>query len=177
MAFQKPNISNDIYEYFHYLTCDFLIQSLLTTVQPLLYAHIGFWTFRITIRTNWNNYYNITNVSTALHLSQMKRFSGSHCFFHLFTNSASQQLPITALSVHECKLVCSVFWRVEVGRIYSSIAQNLKFDWSLNITWKRRATGNEICVNKHKYYHKYFSCYILISIVFFPTKVLQNMSS
>ena len=135
-----------MYDYLHYLTCDFLIQPLLTTVQPFLYGHICFWTFRITIRTNWNNYYNITNVPTALHLSQMKRFSGSHYFLHLFTNSASQQLPITALSVHKCRLVCSVLWRVEIGRIYSSITQNLKFNWSLNITWKRRATGKrDLC--------------------------------
>ena len=135
-----------MYDYLHYLTCDVLIQPLLITVQPFLYAHIGFWTFRITIRTNWNSYYNTTNVPTALHLSQMKRFSGSLYFFHLFTNSALQQLPITALSVHKCKLVCSVLWRVEVGRIYSSITQNLKFDWSLNITWKRRATGKrDLC--------------------------------
>ena len=31
--------------------------------------------------------------------------------------------------------------RVETGGIYSSIVQNLKFDWSIEITWKRKATG------------------------------------
>ena len=41
----------------------------------------------------------------------------------------------------ECKLVCSVLWRVDLGRIYSSTAQNLKFYWSITIMWKRKAAG------------------------------------
>ena len=31
--------------------------------------------------------------------------------------------------------------RVDLGRIYSSIAQDLKFDWSTQITWKSEAAG------------------------------------
>ena len=30
---------------------------------------------------------------------------------------------------------------VDIRRIYSSIAQNLKFDWSIQISWKRKAAG------------------------------------
>ena len=36
---------------------------------------------------------------------------------------------------------CSVLRRVDLGRIYSSIAQDLKSDWSTHITWKREAAG------------------------------------
>ena len=46
------------------------------------------------------------------------------------------------ISFYECKLVfvfCSVLWRLDLGRIYSYIAQKLKFDWSTQITWKRQA--------------------------------------
>ena len=32
--------------------------------------------------------------------------------------------------------------RVDLGRNYCSIAQDLKFDWSTQITWKREAAGN-----------------------------------
>ena len=51
----------------------------------------------------------------------MKQISDSHYFLHLFTNSTSQNLQLTALSVCECKLVlCSLLWRVYVGKFYSS---------------------------------------------------------
>ena len=70
-------------------------------------------------------------------MCQMKRISGSHYFPHLFTNSTSVHPSLTALSLAECKLTfCSVLQRVYVGRIYSSIAQNLKFDWSVQVTWR-----------------------------------------
>ena len=77
---QKQNISQD--------TCHCLHswQPLLTTVLSFLDVHIRFRTFRIVVRPNWNNYYNITNVSTKLWQNQMKTISGSHCFLHLFTN-------------------------------------------------------------------------------------------
>ena len=48
---------------------------------------------------------------------------------------------MTAQSLFECKLVCSVFQRIDIGRIYSLIALKLKFDWSIQITWKRKAAG------------------------------------
>ena len=38
--------------------------------------------------------------------------------------------------------VCSVFRPVDIRRIYGLFAQNLKFDWSIQITWKRKAAGN-----------------------------------
>ena len=124
---------------------DFLIQPLLTPVHRFLYLNIGFWILKIAIRPTWNNCYDITNYPARLHLSQMKRISGSHYFFHLSTNSTSQHLPVTALSLHVFKLLCSVLRRVNIGRIYSLIAWNLKFDWSIQITWKCKAAG------KHKY--------------------------
>ena len=53
-------------------------------------------------------------------------------------------LTLPPLSVHkydelcslcECKLVfCSVLRRLYVGRIYSSIAKESKFDWSIRVT-------------------------------------------
>ena len=73
-------------------------------------------------------------------MSQMKRISGSHHFPHLFTNSTSVHPSLTALSLAECKLTfCLVLQRVYVGRIYSSTAQNLKSDWSVQVTWSGAA--------------------------------------
>ena len=71
----------------------------------------------------------------------MTRISGFHYFLHLFTNSTSRHVPVTALSLFELKLVWSVLRRVDIGRLYSSIAQDLKFDWSIQITCKRTTTG------------------------------------
>ena len=41
--------------------------------------------------------------------------------------------------------------RVYVGRIYSSIAQGLKFEWSIQVTWTWWATANHIRLSKRKY--------------------------
>ena len=61
----------------------------------------------------------------------MKRISGRQYFLHLSTNSTLQEFPLTELSLCECKLVfCSVLRCVYVGRIYCSIGQSLKLDWS-----------------------------------------------
>ena len=57
------------------------------------------------------------------------------------------QIRLTALSIslrrahlREWKLVfCLVLWRVYVKRIYSSIAKDLKFDWSIQVTLKRKS--------------------------------------
>ena len=70
----------------------------------------------------------------------MERISGSHYFLNLFTNSTPQQLPLTALSQREL-VFHSILLRVYVRRIFSSNSQNLKFDHSTPVTWKRRATG------------------------------------
>ena len=68
------------------------------------------------------DYYNLTNGPTRLHLSEMKRISGSQYVLRLLTNSTSQHVPVTALSLfYEFKLVYSVLWRADLGRIYSSI--------------------------------------------------------
>ena len=127
------------------------MQPLLTTVS-FLFEHILFKTFRIAIRPNWNNYCNITNIPTISCLSLMKRISGSHCFLHLFTNSTTQHVSLTALSLSEHKLnFCLVLQRVYVWKMYSSIALNLKFDWSLQTTWDVGRLENLICLSKHKY--------------------------
>ena len=73
----------------------------------------------------------------------MKRSSGPDYFLHLFTTGPSDRT--CKWSLHEFKLICSVLRRVDVGKIYSLIAQNLKFDWSIQITWKPKAS------DKHKY--------------------------
>ena len=95
---------------------------------------------RIAIELNWNNYYNISNAPTALYLSQMKGISDWHCFLDLLTNPTNcRYLLLRCAHLREWKLVfCSVFWQVYVRRIYSSIAKDLKFDWSIQVTWKRR---------------------------------------
>ena len=70
---------------------------------------------------------------------------------------------MTALSLsYEWQLVCSVLRRVDLGRIYCSIVQDMKFHWPTQITWKQEAAG------KHRYSlvqsntkgDKYFSCYL-----------------
>ena len=77
------------------------------------------------------------------HLSEMKRISGFHYFLYMFTNLTSQHVLVTTLSLfYEGKLVCSVLRRVDLGRICSSIAQDLKLDWLTQITWKHEASGN-----------------------------------
>ena len=59
------------------------------------------------------------------------------------------QIRLTALSLYEFKSVfCSALRRVYVGRIHSSIAKILKFDWSMQVTLKRRAIVNQIRLNK-----------------------------
>ena len=58
----------------------------------------------------------------------MKRISHSHSFI-------SSQIRLDELSLPEYKLVfCLMLRHVNVGRIYSSIAEDLKFDWSVQIT-------------------------------------------
>ena len=52
---------------------------------------------------------------------------------------------MTALSLYEWNLVCPVLQRLDIGRIYGLIAQNLEVDWSAQIAWKRKGAG------KHKY--------------------------
>ena len=103
-------------------------------------SFIRFLKFRMAIRPNWDKFYNMTNLPTTLHLSQMKQVSGSHYFLCPFTDLTLLHFPVTVLSLREWKLVRSVLRHIDVGRIYSSIARNLNFDWSIQVMWKRRAT-------------------------------------
>ena len=124
------------YYYENRLTSHFLIQSILTTVHPFHYVHIGFWTLRTAIRPILNNYYDVTNAPTRLHLSETKRISSYHYFLYLFTNLTSQSLYKFNLRPSDGTIsflwmkVCLVLRRVDLRRIYCSIKQDLKFDWS-----------------------------------------------
>lgn len=53
----------------------------------------------------------------------------------------SHNNTVTRLFSYACKLVCSVVYHVDSGRVYSSITQNLKFGWSIWVTGKSRALG------------------------------------
>ena len=132
-----------------------MILPLLTTVHSFLYVHIRFRTFRIAIKPNWNNYYNISNAPTTLYLSLMKRISGSHYFLDMFINPTivirNGKIPFLMTMIRLTALfltlvctsmwmeVCSMLRHVYVRRTYSSIAKDLKFDWSIQVTWKQRA--------------------------------------
>ena len=117
-----------------------MILPLLTTVHFFLYVHIRFRALRIAIKPNWNNYYNISNLPSTLYLSQMKLIFGSHHFLYLLTKSDLLLYFLLRCAYRrEWKLVfCSVLRRVCVRRIYSSIAKDLKFDWLIQVMWKRR---------------------------------------
>ena len=114
----------------------------LATFHHFLYVHIGFWILRIAIRPNWNNYHNITNAPTSLHLRQLNGF------LTVPTSFLSSQIQLYStsqwpnyISLLECKLVSWVLRRVDIGRIYSWVTQNLKFDWSIQIMYKRKVFG------------------------------------
>ena len=94
-----------------------MIQPLLTTVHSFLYVRIHL------TRVKWNWF--VAHITSSLHRSDQL-----HCIYV------------------KCKLVfCLVLRRVNVGRIYSSIAKDLKFDWSIPDTWKLRELVNKICLS------------------------------
>ena len=68
----------------------------------------------------------------------MKRISGSH-YFLICSQIRLTALSLTLVCTSTWMEVCSVLRRVYVMRIYSSIAKDLKFDWSIQVTWKQRA--------------------------------------
>ena len=116
VAAQKRNIIKGICDC---STIDVLMQPLRTTVHSFLDLHIAFRVFRIGLRPNWNNNYNITSEPATLHKSQMKRISGSHYFLHLFTNSTPQHVLLTTLC--ECKLLFSSVLRCTCLKIIFSL--------------------------------------------------------
>ena len=90
----------------------------------------------------------------------MKRISGSHYFFDLFTNPTNCYLLLRCAHLREWKLVfCSVLRRVYIRRIYSLIAKDLKFDWSIQVTRKRR-----VYWNSNTKVDKYSSYYLFLSL-------------
>ena len=83
----------------------------------------------------------ITTVPSTLHLSQIKWIYAFHNFLLPFINWTTQHTTVTASSLYESNLVCSMLWRIDIKRIYSLIEQNLKTEWSIQIT----------CIQKIKY--------------------------
>ena len=145
------NIGKDICECLNQLASNFLIQAVLIPVHHFLFVHIVFWILRKIIRPNWNNYFSITNVPTTLHMIHMKRISGYNYFLHLFPNVTSQHVPVTPISLFECKLVCLVLRCIDIGKIYSPVTKNFKVDWSIYFTRKHTVARNQICLSKRKY--------------------------
>ena len=65
------------------------------------------------------------------------------------TSFVCSKIRLTALSLCKCKSVfCSVIRHVYVRKIYSSIPKKLKFDWSMQVTCKRKAIVNQIRLSK-----------------------------
>ena len=84
----------------------------------------------------------------------MKQISGSHCFLHLFTNTTSQHLLLTALSLCECKLAfCLVIrWVFLSGEF---IVRSHKV-WNLIVQYRSGENEgwlvDQICLRKQKYW-------------------------
>ena len=136
------------------------MEPLLTTVHSFLYVQIHLRTFRIATTPSWKNCYNITNAPTKLHLSQMKRISGSH---HLI----SLKIRLAALSLRECKLVfCLVLRHVNVRRIFRK-----RFEiWLVNTGHvKTKGVGKLDSFEHIRWYSstkadKCSSCYLFLSL-------------
>ena len=139
-----------------------MIEPLPTTVHSLLYVHIRIRTFRTTVRPNWNNYYILYT------WVKWNELSGSHYFLHLFTNTTNCDISLGM----QGSLVPR---RVYIGRNYGSIAKDLKLDWTIQVTWKRRVTVNQVCLSKwfsfelirwysNKKADKYSSCYLFLPL-------------
>ena len=74
----------------------------------------------------------------------MKQISGSH---HCISSQIRLNTLCEMLYV-KCRLAfCLVLRPVNVERIYGSIPKDLKFDWSIQFTWKRRALVNYVCLS------------------------------
>ena len=132
-----------------------MIQPLLTTCHPFIYVHIGFWILKNIINTKlWNNYYNtndITDVPTTLLLSQMKRVPDYPYFLHPLPNSISLHVPVATLSLFECKLVGSVHWCIDIGKLYSLIAQKFEIRLLIKVRRNVRLLEDQIFSSKYKY--------------------------
>ena len=109
------------------------------------------------------------------------------------TSFVCSKIRLTALSLCECKsVICSVIRHVYVRKIYSSIPKKLKFDWSMQVTCKRKAIVNQIRLSKQfsfehihwyskrkltgqvVYFHEADYCTNLSHYLQLLTKVLQN---
>ena len=62
----------------------------------------------------------------------------------MFANTTNCPACLFANASQSSKVLRCVY----VGRIYSSITKILKFDWSMQVTWKRRAFVNQIHLSK-----------------------------
>ena len=118
----KHEMSVETYE--TVFTSDFSIQPQVTTVRVSKHLEYPWDQTKTTILIKLH----------TLYLIQTKAVAGSQHFIHLFQNLTLEHLPVTTFSLYESKLVCPVMRRVDVGRAYSFIAQNLNFGWSIQIT-------------------------------------------
>ena len=94
----------------------------------------------------------------------MKRISGSHYFLDLFTNQRLTVLSLTSVRTSTWMEVSFFAWCVYVRRIYSSIAKDLKFNWSTQVMWKRSRWYSNTKADK------YFSYYLFLPLSFIFTK-------
>ena len=68
-----------------------------------------------------------------------------------------------AISLWMQASICLVPRRVYVGKIFSSIAKDLRFDWLIQVTWKQRGIVNQIHLRKRfllqhiRWYSSYYS--------------------
>ena len=133
MAVQKWDISKDICDCLLVSTSNILIQPLLTTVHAFFYVHIHFRTSRIAISLTYLQY--VTWV-------KWNEFSGPHFFLRLFTNTTNCSVSLwmqVSYLFGTCPRIC---------RGNRTTAKILKFDWSMQVTWKWWAIVSQIRLSK-----------------------------
>ena len=73
---------------------DYLLFDTTTTHYSLSFLLCAHWFLNIKNSNKASDYNNTTNTPTRLHLSEMKRISGSHYFIYMFANLTSQHVPV-----------------------------------------------------------------------------------
>ena len=118
---------------------NFLIQLLLTTVHFSHYVQLRFRTFRIAIIPSSNNCNNITTEPTSYTWVKWN-------WFLTHITSSLHKSNVCCLYVNVSYFFYLVLRCVNSGRIYSLVTKDLKLDWLIQVTWKRRALVNYIRV-------------------------------
>ena len=115
---------------------NFLIVPLPTTVHSFLCVHIRFRIFRIAIKPIEITI--IRYLTYLLHYTWVK-WNGFLAHTTFVICSQINLFLIRLALLRGWKLVfCSALRRVYVRRNYSSIAKDLKFNWSIQVMWKRK---------------------------------------